>query len=121
MAKHRREEIRYELMRELQSRADSPVSAVAARFGVTRQAVQRHMGALVQEGLVRSQGRAPHRSYRLLATGQAAAQVSLTSSPEEDKIWEQTIRPALNVDTDAGDICYYGFTEIVNNAIDHSA
>ncbi|MGB8982491.1 MAG: DUF4325 domain-containing protein, partial [Anaerolineales bacterium] len=40
---------------------------------------------------------------------------------QEDKIWREHIRPHLeNVPMNVLQICQYGFTEIVNNAIDHS-
>jgi len=40
---------------------------------------------------------------------------------EEDKVWREHIRPLMNgLPLNVLHICQYGFTEIVNNAIDHS-
>ena len=41
---------------------------------------------------------------------------------EEDKIWRQQLRPKLEgVRQNVINICQYGFTEMINNVIDHSA
>ena len=45
----------------------------------------------------------------------------LTKDLQEDVLWRQHIRPRLQgVPTNIIDICQYGFSEIVNNAIEHS-
>lgn len=51
-------------------------------------------------------------------------QFTFTIAPglEEDKIWRQQIRPLLNtIPANVLEICHYGFTEMVNNVVDHSA
>jgi anti-sigma regulatory factor (Ser/Thr protein kinase) len=51
-------------------------------------------------------------------------QFSFTIAPglEEDKIWRQQVRPLLSgIPANVLEICHYGFTEMVNNVIDHSA
>lgn len=121
MAKHRRDEIRREILARLADWSVSPVAAVAEYFGVTRQAVQRHLAAMVDEGLIEAQGTAPHLRYRLHALSHAEAEMRLKPPPEEDRVWREQVRPTLEgLDAEPTDICYYGFTEILNNAIDHS-
>ncbi|MCA1554207.1 MAG: DUF4325 domain-containing protein [Chloroflexi bacterium] len=45
----------------------------------------------------------------------------LASHLQEDKVWREQIKPLLNgVPANVLDICQYGFTEILNNAIEHS-
>jgi hypothetical protein len=44
------------------------------------------------------------------------------TSPDEDKIWRHDILPKLSkYSTNVRDICYYGLTEMLNNAFSHSA
>jgi anti-sigma regulatory factor (Ser/Thr protein kinase) len=47
---------------------------------------------------------------------------SLKGDLREDKIWREHIRQHLeDVSSNVLEICHYGFTEMVNNAIEHSA
>jgi len=47
--------------------------------------------------------------------------VPVSPDLEEDKIWRQRVSPALGgVPANVLGICHYGFTEMVNNVIDHS-
>lgn len=47
--------------------------------------------------------------------------VDLSLALHEDKVWRDQIRPLLDdVPENVISICQYGFTEILNNAIDHS-
>lgn len=50
-------------------------------------------------------------------------QFTFTIAPdlEEDKIWRQQIHPLLSgIPANVLEICHYGFTEMVNNVVDHA-
>lgn len=45
---------------------------------------------------------------------------SIESVKDEFRIWTQTVKPNLKLSANVLDICEYGVTEILNNAIDHA-
>ncbi len=92
---------------------------VAARFGVSRQAVARHLSKLVLEGKLIAEGETKGRTYRLGAKKEATLEV--TPGLVEQTVWERMVRPLLQGETpNVLQICQYGFTEILNNVLDHS-
>ncbi len=89
-------------------------------FGLTRQAVSKHLKALGSEGLVEAEGSTRARVYRLvpLASG-------LRTYPREglaeDVVWRELFAPVVSgLPENVVDIWRYGVTEMVNNAVDHS-
>src|SRR3990172_11641068 len=48
-------------------------------------------------------------------------ELSLLEKVEEDRVWRDFARPVLvDLPKNALEICHHGFTEILNNAVDHS-
>ena len=96
------------------------VSLTAEKFGVTRQAVHRHLRKLVKEGVIEAKGTTRNKVYAL-AVSEFFSTISLKDHPEEDQVWRLYMEPKLNdLPENILRICYYGFTEMINNAIDHS-
>jgi hypothetical protein len=98
------------------------VSRAAKRFECSRQTVYRHLKNLVAEGVVEEAGNTKGKVRRL--TGQVfefSWEVSGVGSLSESDIWHKTISPLLaGFPPNVLDIWHYGFTEIFNNAIEHS-
>ena len=47
--------------------------------------------------------------------------VQISPDTDEEKVWSSTVRPHLaDISENVRSICTYGFTEILNNVIDHS-
>ncbi len=88
-------------------------------FSISRQAVQRHLRALVDVGLLRTSGKT--RSRRWIRNASDAFTVDLAEA-EEDKVWRLRILPLLpdRMTQEARARLEFAFTEIMNNAIDHS-
>lgn len=60
------------------------------------------------------------RKYEVKPLVNFSTQVSIQGL-EEDKLWRQTVLSLMtNVPANVLQICHHGFTEMVNNAIDHS-
>lgn len=96
--------------------------AAADRFSISRQAANRHISRLVEEGVLRAEGRTRNREYRLETLGRVNEMFPITEDLQEDVVWRDRVLPILaSVPDNVRDICSYGFTEIVNNAKDHSA
>jgi anti-sigma regulatory factor (Ser/Thr protein kinase) len=91
-------------------------------FNISRQAVNRHILRIVSEGLMIAEGSNRRRIYKLKPIAEKQFAIPLSEGLREDVLWRRDIRPLLDdIPKNILDICHYGFTEIVNNVIDHSA
>lgn len=100
---------------------ESIVRTASEKFGISRQAVNRHLKALINEGLVVAQGNTRNRKYSLSIILHKEYTFKITPALEEDTVWRQYMAPLLKVVSgNVLEICQYGFTEMLNNAIDHS-
>jgi len=95
-------------------------AVVAKRFNITRQAVNRHLRELEKSGAIQSSGRTRSRIYSLKQVVHTLFGVRLAGL-QEHVPWDAEIKPRLaDAPRNVFDICAYGFTEMLNNAIDHS-
>lgn len=94
---------------------------VAEALGITRQTAHRHLRKLVEEGRLIVEGAG--RSTRYRSTTPRDERRYPIDGLEEDRVWDEMCGPS-SVPAMVGDrpraILQYVFTEIVNNAIDHS-
>ena len=92
----------------------------ATREGISRTAAARYVQQLEHDGWIARSGPATHPvfspGYR-----RRVSQVYDLVNLEEDVIWEQDFRPYFNLKANVTGIAAHGFTEMVNNSIDHSA
>ena len=94
----------------------------ADHFGISRQAVNKHLGRLVADGLLTAQGATRSRRYSLSALDEKDVVVQLIEGTDEDTVWRKEVAPLLApLPRGARAIWQYGFTEMLNNAIDHSS
>jgi anti-sigma regulatory factor (Ser/Thr protein kinase) len=92
-----------------------------SHFHITRQAVNKHLRRLVEEGALEESGQTRSREYRLAERSQWQRTYALKAGLAEDLVWSHDIRPALGqLSENALRIWQHGFTEIFNNAVDHS-
>lgn len=93
-----------------------------AHFEISRQAVSKHLQKLVAEGSLRQSGNTRNRVYQLVPLEDWVSSYPLNPDLQEDLVWTKDIRPALgNLPENVMNIWHHGFTEMFNNAIDHSA
>ncbi len=96
-------------------------SLAAKQFGLSRTAVGRYLKRLVDEGILKAEGRTNARRYALLPLVNECFRIELAPGLAEDAVWRFRIVPMVSgVPQNVVDICQYGFTEMLNNAIDHS-
>ena len=94
----------------------------AAQFGITRQAVNKHLMKLVAEKALTADGRTRYRSYRLAPLSEWRNAYQIVPGIAEDQAWEREVSPVLgNLPQNVLDIWHFCFTEMFNNAVDHSA
>lgn len=96
------------------------VEYVGTTFGISRQAAHRHVRKLVDAGVLEASGATRNRSYSLAVLDMKEIAAPLYGL-EEGELWRHEALPFFaNVAGRAHPICHHGFTEMVNNAIDHS-
>lgn len=116
-----RNKIREFILNQVEYHPSDIVSLVVRQFGFSRQRAHAYVAREVRKKNVIKVGRTRHTRY-FLASGQHI-EFELKIKPDllEDQIWSQYIKPmALHYSNNIQEICFYGFTEIFNNAIDHS-
>lgn len=98
------------------------VGILAARsFGISRQAISRHLEKLVSEGLLTATGKTRDREYRLRKQVEIEVPLKLGPGISEDRVWSEQVKPRLpELAENVYSICIHGFSEIMNNAIEHS-
>lgn len=101
-----------------QSRSAGEVASV---LGVSRQAAHRHLVALVAAGQLRVEGRG--RAVRYRGASSLPFARLYPRAIAEDRVWGELAAelPALvKLGLDARNVFQYAFTEMLNNAIEHS-
>ena len=114
--------IRHFILERVDSNRKSIAHLTATHFDISRQAVNKHLHRLVREGLLTIEGTTRNRRYALAVLHEESIFVPLTSTTAEDRVWREQIAPLLSdLPQRAREIWQYGFTEMLNNAIDHSS
>src|SRR4030066_470462 len=86
-------------------------------FGITRQAVNKHINRLSEQGALILSGSTKNPHYLLHPLLLWEEIISLDNKPAEDSIWRNDIKPRLGkLSHNVLDIWQYGFTEMLNNA-----
>ena len=113
--------IRDFILNRLINKANTVIPDTVEEFGLTRQTVSRHLKALVDSGDVLARGETKSRKYVLATKFSISEDVAITPETEEDSVWTKLVRPHIaDVNKNIMEICHYGFTEMMNNVIDHS-
>jgi len=118
----RGEDIRQFILDNVETHPRDVAGLAVKAFDITRQAVNKHMQRLVEQGALIVSGSTKNRHYVLHPLLQWETSVSLSDKPAEDSIWRNDIEPKLGkLPDNVRNLWHYGFTEMMNNAIDHSA
>lgn len=121
----RGEQVRQFILDEIEKHPSDIAKLAADRFGVTRQAIAKHLNKLVREGAITKQGQTRRTSYLLRPQISWRKDYGIDATLTEDGVWRADVKPKLgepagNIPENVFDIWHYGFTEMFNNAIDHS-
>ncbi|MHB8424896.1 MAG: STAS-like domain-containing protein [Gammaproteobacteria bacterium] len=93
----------------------------AGHFKITRQAINKHLHTLEDEKTLKTEGNTRNKSYKLCPITDWIKRYEIESGLAEDVVWRNDISPVLGaIPENVIDIWHYGFTEMFNNAIDHS-
>lgn len=89
-------------------------------FELTRQAIHSHLTSLVKTGFLVAEGNTRARKYVLGPVRFHSATFPLKNLRESDVYYRDFGFMFNDLPREIENICHYGFTEILNNAIDHS-
>jgi anti-sigma regulatory factor (Ser/Thr protein kinase) len=121
MARTQNPHIRDYILQNVDEFPDSVATRAGKEFGLTRTGIARYMGRLVAEGLLTAQGNTKARHYKLKPLVDFLLPLERNGRWNEDTIWRENIRPLLNgAKQNVIDVWQYGFTEMLNNVLDHS-
>lgn len=97
------------------------VNFSAKHLGVTRTTVHRHLNKLIKNNEVVKSGKTRDVKYYLTHSLNKKAKFSIHSGVQEFNVYRDYLDKAFAVlPENVQVICHYGFTEIFNNALDHS-
>jgi hypothetical protein len=117
----RGEEIRKYVLNHVEKHPGDITKFASEHFKITRQAVRKHLQRLIYEKSLEENGETRQKVYKLAPLVQWQKTYQITPQLEEYLVWEQDIAPVLRpLPENVMDIWHYGFTEMMNNAKDHS-
>ena len=115
------ERVRQFILDQAEKSSTGVAKATSEEFGISRQAVNRHLRQLCEAGILRRFGHTRATQYRLAALSRWQSAYSIASQPAEDVVWVDEVRSHIGeLPDNVLNIWDYGFTEMFNNAIDHS-
>lgn len=97
------------------------VSKTAEKFEISRQAIHAHLKKLEAAEAINIKRDGRRLTYTLRSEQAFSNSYSLSENLDEGTVWEQDIRPLLeSLPGNVLNIWHHGFTEMFNNAMDHS-
>lgn len=95
--------------------------SIAEKFQISRQAAHRHVERMVDDGVLKASGSTKGRHYELLPLVLYQEDVQLVEGLREHEVWQEQVADHVRAfPKNVFRICSHGFTEMLNNAIDHS-
>lgn len=116
--REKREAIRHYLLEKIDAGDPAFVNKAAEAFQASNKTIYRYLQEMTVQGLLQKEG----AQYRLQSEKyEQSFRSSELKSADEDRIFRDYIRRYVQEFPDnVRDIWYYAFTEMMNNAIDHS-
>jgi anti-sigma regulatory factor (Ser/Thr protein kinase) len=116
----RSEIIRRFLLGGVKAKNNHVILDAAEAFGISRQAVHAHLSALIKQGYLVAVGNTKGRTYQLGVNRSESGVFALKDLQESDVYYRDFGSIFIDLPREIENICHYGFTEMLNNAIDHS-
>jgi len=117
----RGEDIRRFILEHVEKHPHDVSKVTAEHFKITRQAVNKHLRRLAYEKSITESGETRKRVYKLAPLVEWRQVYEISPELEEHVVWDKDIAPTLGTHPEnVMDIWHYGFTEMFNNAKDHS-
>ena len=118
---HSSEQIKDFILENLTRHQKDIIKASIRKFGLSRQAILKHMHALISEDRVVAYGKTRDRFYELKPLVNFAKTVDIKNSFFPDEILKKQILPNLNsVALNIYEICEFSIMALLSNALDHA-
>lgn len=118
--RRRGEKIREFIIQNVAEHPSDIVAHTSKKFDISRQAVNSHVKRLVAQDMLIAEGNTRNRVYKLQTVNAISNRFELKGLAE-DAVWREFVAPNLTgLPDNVIDIWNYGFTEMLNNAVDHS-
>lgn len=118
----RGEVVRQFILEKIAENLKNIVQLTSNKFEITRQAVNKHIKILVDQKVVSAEGNTRNRRYSLCPIKEKKTTYLLDKITQEDVVWRDDFLSLLSeLPENVIDIWQYCFTEMLNNAIDHSS
>jgi len=118
----RSEDIRNFILNHIEKHPADISRKVADYFGITRQAVNKHLKKLTKEHALAEHGNTRNKTYKLAPLFEWHKAYKIIAGLAEDRVWRDEVRSVLgNMPDNVLNIWHYGFTEMFNNALDHAS
>lgn len=119
--KQRGKMIRNHILKDVKEYPNDLVSHISKSYSISRQAVNRHLKKLIEYNWLEATGTTRNKVYRLGSRRKNFVFFDLQHNPSKHTLFFEEFGWVLEgLPKNVSDIIYYGFTEMVNNAIDHS-
>lgn len=113
--------IREFILRHVEKHSSDIATLTATQSGLSRAAINNYLKRLIAEGLLVAEGKTKARHYTLAVLSKNAVSIPIDKNASEDVVLREQVVPYMKgVKENVTQIIYHGFTEIFNNAIDHS-
>jgi DNA-binding Lrp family transcriptional regulator len=120
-ARKRGESVRQFILENVEEHPKDIVTFTAEALGISRQAVNKHIQHLIEQEVLIAEGATRDRRYSLRPMATKKFNYYLEGL-REDVAWRNDIAPMFSyLPENVRRIWQYGFTEMLNNAIDHSS
>lgn len=108
------------LLKQIPRHTADIVTVTADRFKLSRQTIHKHLRKLIDSGVVVQVGHKKGAQYFLSASKKVSFSINLDGL-KEDLVWKKYLEAKCReFPENVLHILHYGFTEMLNNAIDHS-
>lgn len=117
----RGEAIRLFILNNVEEHPEDISKVTAKHFDISRQAVNKHLQKLGSQQALAESGNTRSRRYALRPIREWKKAYASPSALEEHVVWRNDVREVIGqLPSNVVGIWYYGFSEMLNNAIDHS-
>ena len=119
--RERGETIRRQILKDVKHHPKDIANHISSIFSITPQATNNHLMRLENSDWLASEGRGKGKQYFLGDNREYKSLFKLSPDFTEDKVWRDHFSFIFDgLNENVVDICHYGFTEMINNVIDHS-
>jgi anti-sigma regulatory factor (Ser/Thr protein kinase) len=117
----RTDKIREFILENVETNPKDIVNLTSKHFSVSRQAINKHIKQLIDGKSITREGRGKSVHYALVPQFEWRSTLSLAENQAEDVVWRNQVKSQLgSLSDNARAIWHHGFSEMFNNAIDHS-